>query len=437
MNSYGILTLLPVAIVILLACITKKTTLSLVTASLVGAVMVFGWSFPKEWISVVYGVIGSDMYIWIVLVCGFFGSLIKLFEKSGSIFGFTDITAKVCRGQKSTLVVSLLLGILMFVDDWLSMLTVGTAMRHTADRRGVSREKLAFTSNLTATSACVLVPISTWGVFMISQLVSTGVCTSENQLSAFAKTLPFIMYPFIALICVALFALKILPDIGPMRRTEARAMREETDEKIRKSSALYFLLPLALITAVSIVTGEILYGTLGALLFCGILYIPKRLMSFSDYLRYIVEGFKDMIGVLFIVAGAFILRDINAILKMPEFVINAMNGVLSPHLLPLFAFLVVVVLGTAAGNYWGICAISFPVIIPLAQAMDVNLYLVSGAIISATVAASHVCFFGSEATLSSAAAEIDNITYAKTCIPMALVPVGIASVAFLIAGFVL
>ena len=97
MENYGVLSLLPVAVVIVLVFLTKRTTVSLLAGTLVGAVML-------------YGVMGSELWIWLVLVCGFFGSLVALFEASGGIYGFTDIAAKICKGEKRTLLAGWLLG---------------------------------------------------------------------------------------------------------------------------------------------------------------------------------------------------------------------------------------------------------------------------------------------------------------------------------------
>ena len=198
MENYGVLSLLPVAVVIVLVFLTKRTTVSLLVGTLVGAVMLYGVHFAKPWLEVVYGVMGSELWIWLVLVCGFFGSLVALFEASGGIYGFTDIAAKICKGEKRTLLAGWLLGIVTFVDDWLSILSVGTAMRRATDRFHIPREMLAFLSNATASSICVIVPTSTWGVFMISQLVATGVCPSEAGMATFVATLPFFFYTFAA-----------------------------------------------------------------------------------------------------------------------------------------------------------------------------------------------------------------------------------------------
>lgn len=345
MENYGVLSLLPVAVVIVLVFLTKRTTVSLLAGTLVGAVMLYGVHFAKPWLEVVYGVMGSELWIWLVLVCGFFGSLVALFEASGGIYGFTDIAAKICKGEKRTLLAGWLLGIVTFVDDWLSILSVGTAMRRATDRFHIPREMLAFLSNATASSICVIVPTSTWGVFMISQLVATGVCPSEAGMATFVATLPFLFYPFAALLCGLLYGVGVLPKFGPMRNAYTLAQQrevpvEQTEESSgKKPKARNFLLPVILVTGITIATGEILYGTLASLVFCALLYLPQRLMSPGKYLDTILTGFKDMIGVLFIVTSAFILRDINSLLGMPEFVIGMAKTAMSPQVLPVAAFL--------------------------------------------------------------------------------------------------
>lgn len=443
MEYYGILSLLPVAVVIILVFFTRRTTASLLAGTLVGAVLLHGKAFAKPWLDVIYGVMSSDLWIWLVLVCGFFGSLVALFEASGGILGFTGISARFCRGEKRTLLGAWLLGVVIFVDDWLSILSVGAAMRQATDRFRIPREMLAFVSNATASSVCVIVPTSTWGVFMISQLVSTGICPAEDGISTFLEALPFLFYPLLALLCGLLYALGVLPRFGPMKKAyqdlrdgkEAETAVSAEAAESKRSNALNFILPVALITAITIVSGEILYGTLVCLVFCALLYLPQRLMRPGEYLDTILSGFKDMIGVLFIVTSAFILRDINALLGMPEYVIGAARSAMSPQILPLAAFLIVTALGVAAGNFWGICAIAFPVIIPIAQALDANLLLTAAAIISATAAASHICFYGSESTLACSAAQIDNVRYAQTAIPMLMVPFVLSALCFLGAGF--
>ena len=135
-------------------------------------------------------------------------------------------------------------------------------------------------------------------------------------MATFVATLPFLFYPFAALLCGLLYGVGVLPKFGPMRNAYTLAQQrevpvEQTEESSgKKPKARNFLLPVILVTGITIATGEILYGTLASLVFCALLYLPQRLMSPGKYLDTILTGFKDMIGVLFIVTSAFILRDI-------------------------------------------------------------------------------------------------------------------------------
>ncbi|MDD2483533.1 MAG: Na+/H+ antiporter NhaC family protein [Eubacteriales bacterium] len=452
MEHYGYLSLLPVVVVTVLVLVTKRTTASLLAGTLVGAFILYGKGFAKPWIDVIYGVLGSDLWIWLLLVCGSFGSLVALFEASGGLYGFSTIVAKLCKGTKTTLLATWFFGMVIFIDDWLSILTVGSAMRNATDRFRIPREMLAFLCGITATAFCVIVPISTWGVFMTSQIVSTGVSTKEMGLITFIHTIPYMFYPLLALLCGALYAANILPKFGPMKKVwELSAQKETGDtmtpEKIegelqgegkteQKGNVLNFLIPITLMTGITIVSGEILYGTLACLLFCAIFYLPQKLMTAGEYLDKTLAGFKDMMGVISIVTVAFMLRDINALLGLPDFVIGVAQKGVGPAFLPVITFLIVSALGFAAGNFWGICAISFPIIIPVARALDCDLLLVSGAIISATVASSCLCFFGSEVTLACYSAQIKNVDYARTALPLVAVPFLLAAVFYLVAGIV-
>ena len=122
-------------------------------------------------------------------------------------------------------------------------------------------------------------------------------------------------------------------------------------------------------------------------------------------------------------------------LGMPEFVINAIGSSLSPEILPVTAFLLIASLGFAAGNFWGICAISLPVIVPIAQQLGGNTLLVAGAAFSATVLSSHICFYGAEAMLACHSVEITPVSYLRTALPRLVIPVLFSVLAYLVAGY--
>ena len=222
------------------------------------------------------------------------------------------------------------------------------------------------------------------------------------------------------------------------RRTENCELQADgTEHEQKNARAANFLLPVVLVTAITIATGEILYGTLACLFFCAVLYLPQRKMTPGQFLDKVRSGFQDMIGVLFIVTSAFILRDINNLLGMPDYVIGAAKASIAPWFLPATVFLLVTALAVAAGNFWGICAISFPVIIPIAQAIGADVGLTAAAIISATAAGSHLCFFGAEATLACSAAQIEAVNYARTSLPLLVLPVVGTTVFYLVFGWMI
>lgn len=150
----------------------------------------------------------------------------------------------------------------------------------------------------------------------------------------------------------------------------------------------------------------------------------------------IVSGFKDMLGVIGIISAAFILKEMNNELGLPAFIIGLVQDALDPRLLPVVAFIVVGFLCFAAGNFWGMLAIAFPVIIPIAQALDANSILVSGAMISGCVFGSSACFYGSEVSLVCTTTQIQNQDFAKTSLPVYIFPVAVTLVLFIIFGYV-
>jgi Na+/H+ antiporter NhaC len=150
-----------------------------------------------------------------------------------------------------------------------------------------------------------------------------------------------------------------------------------------------------------------------------------------------LEGFKDMVLVLGIIVAAFFLQQANEGLGLTPFVIETVEPLMNAAVLPAISFLVVGFLAFATGSFWGVAAIAFPIIIPLAASVGVNQFLVSGAIISAATFGSHTCFYGDAVTLTCASSQIKNMDYAKTSIPLVVVPTILAVVLFLVIGIIM
>lgn len=452
MDSYGLISLLPVIVVVALAFMTKRTLEPLLAGSVVAYIIIEKAGFFPAWLNAVSTVTGDNA--WYILLFGFFGIFIALLEKSGGAMGFSDLGVKYSKTRGVSLIITWILGIVIFIDDYLNALGVGIAMRNVTDQHKVSREFLAYIVNSTGAAVCVLIPVSTWGIYMASQYEAIGVTANGTGLGAYIATVPYMFYPWVAVLIVPLFALNIIPKFGPMKLAETRSLEtgkvfpdsyyekledselEVLAENSKKSNAINFILPLVVLVVVTIITEDILMAVLLGIVACFVMYIPQKLMNINEFFDYSLEGFKDMILVTGIVLAAFVLQSGNEILGLTPFIIEGVEPILSPVLLPALTFIVISFLAFATGSFWGIAAIAFPIIIPLAQIMDVNVFLAGGAIVSAAAFGSHTCFYGDAVTLSCASTEIQNLDYAKTSTPLILLPTIIAVVIFLIFGFI-
>ena len=451
MEHYGLLSLVPVIVVVATALISKRTLEALGLGSIVGFIILNKTGFFPAWLDATIQVLTDSA--WYILVFGIFGTVIALLEKSGGALGFSDLGSKLAKTRGSSLIVTWILGIIIFIDDYLNNLGVGLAMRNITDKYWVSREFLAYVINSTGAAVCVLVPVSTWEVFMATQYEALGVTVNGTGLGAYIASIPYMFYGWVAVLVVPLYALKILPRFGPMKKAEIRAeekgdvfpasyhekheaMSESAVGHINKSHAMNFIIPMIVLIAVTIYMEDILYGVIMGVVACAVIYLPQKLMTANEFFDTSLEGFKSMTQVIGIVVAAFILQAANEGLGLTPFVIETVQPLISPKLLPVITFAVIAFLAFATGSFWGIAAISFPIIIPLAQALDANVFMAGAAIVSATAFGSHACFYSDAATLTCAATGLQNIDYAKTSLPLLVVPTGLALVLFTVFGFV-
>lgn len=455
-NTYGIISLLPVVVVIVSALLTKRTLECLIVGSLVGFVILEKQNFLSEWVTAAQDVFGESA--WYILVFGVFGVIIMLLEKSGGAQGLSQLGTKFAKTRGVALISTWILGILIFIDDYLNNLGVSVAMRNVTDKFKVSREFLAYLINSTGAAVCVLIPISSWAVFMSGQYESLEITGSDGtSLGAYIQSIPYMFYAWLAVILAPLFALKIIPLFGPMRKAEQRAAQgqvfppsyyeqlekgtmEEVKEEMdpSKARAVNFIVPMVVFVIATIVTdGDILMGGVVTIIVCAVMFIPQKLMTVAEFCDISFKGFTSMSFVTGLVLTSFILGKANEELGLTPYIIDKVEPLLSPGLLPVIAFLLVAFLAFACGSFWGIIAIVAPIILPLAVAVDANVYLVGAAIISGTVFASHTCFYADAVTLISAGTQIQNTDYAKTAIPLTIIPVALSAILYLIFGMVI
>lgn len=448
MDSYGIISLLPVTVVIVVALLTKRTVEPLIMGAVVGYVILYKAKFFTEILAGFTKIVSENA--WFILVFGMFGIVAKLLEESGSALGFADLGSKIAKTKGLTILVTWIMGILVFIDDYLNNLGVGTAMRDISDRNKIPREQLAYTINSTGAAVCVLIPASSWAIFMIAQIESVGVADTGEGLGAYISCIPLMFYPIAAVLIVPVFGFGWIPFWGPMKKATLRAdagdphtpYYHETHEElqgydIKPVNPLFFIIPLGLAITITLVLNDILIGMTCGALSCLVLYLPFKVMKPGRFFDACWKGFESMVIVTAIVISAFVLQEANGGLGLTEFVIGVFEPILSAKVLPVAAFLICAFIAMATGSFWGTAAIAFPIIIPLAASVGADSILVSAAIISAGAFGSHACFYGDAATLACAATGISNDEYRRTTWPILILPLAMAVVAFVIAGIIM
>ena len=458
-ETYGIISLIPICVILVSALITKRTLESILFGVIVGFLILAGGN-PIElfelFLDSLYVVMTDDGSVWVFLVVVLFGSLIALMERAGGVFGFSKVTEKLINSRKSALIGTWVLGIIVYVDDYLNCLAVGSAMRSITDRFKISREMLAYIINSTGVTICAIVPFSTWGAFMGGLMVSNGIGGEDaSPTGVYFSVAPFVFYGWLAVIAVPFFCLKLLPLFGPMSRVEERAittgevfsavskenltdnMFEEPPVPQEKRRAINFIIPILIVAVITIFMEDILYGIFAALLTCLIMYLPQRIMSLFQYFSAIVKGIVDMTPIIVIIVLAYSLQEANSGLGLTDFVIDGALKAISPALLPATIFVVVGLLSFASGTFWGLAMLAFPIVAPLAEAMGANPFLCAGAVISAVCFGGHICIYSDTVILTAASTQTTNVDYFKTSFPLVAVPAVLAVIVFLIVGFMM
>lgn len=473
--DYGWISLLPPAAMLIFAIKTKKSFEALVFGSLVAYVIMYGPKFVGPWCELLLNEISNPDNQYILLVCGLFGSLILLLREARGTEGFSRIVLKFCKSERSVLLVSSLLGCLIFVDDYLNIMTIGTCMKDVCDKRKVPREALAYIIDSTGAPVCALLPFSTWAVFYAGifatepALVGLGYTTG---LELYLKVIPFMFYPITALLIVVLFALGIMPRIGAMKKAYARvkdgnaglkpvvemrgtegdytvagvdanaetaAVKSMVEKPLKtqpKGNVIDFLIPIGILIAVTVFTGDMLIAIVVTLAACLALYVPRKLVSFNKYGELFIQGFADMLPVLAILLASFLVRTACAEMDLSGYVISLVQPYLNGAILPVVVFILLSMLIFVTSSFWGIEVISLPIVIPLASALGGNLLLVLAAVVSGGVFGSHACFYADATVLSAATCEIDNMDHAVTQAPYAIIGAVSTIILFLMCGFI-
>lgn len=459
MDNFGILTLLPPLVIIVFALVTKRTFEALLLGAVIGFFMTDTWNVIGATLDGFMSTCAEN--IWMILVFGLLGGFTFLLQRSKGALGFGKFIRKFAKSEKSTLILGWILGIIVFMDDYLNILTISASLRETCDRYKSPREMLAYVIDSTGAPVCVLIPLSTWAVFYAGVVgEEAGMVSYGSGMDIYIQSLPFILYGWVAVIVVPLVIFRIIPMFGPMKKayervaTTGRVYSEQSDkynkgitefdklmesEKMdddgKKGNIWFFLVPLAVVIFLCIYTGDLLTGLAFGIIVMLIIYLPTKALSFSEFCEGFASGFASMVPMMFITMGALTVQVSMDGIGLADFVIDAVLPFMNASLFPAITFLVVAGLSFITGSNWGIPALTVPILIPLALAGGANPLVVFGAIVSGGTFGSHACFYSDATVLTSQCCGIENMEHALTQIPFAAVAAGLTTIGFLICGF--
>ena len=463
------LSLLPPVVAIGLALITKEVYSSLFIGIVVGGLLFSNFSFEGT-INHVFsgGIVAqlSDSYnVGILIFLVILGTLVCLMNKAGGSAAFGRWAKQNIKSRAGAQLASILLGCLIFIDDYFNCLTVGSVMRPITDKHRVSRAKLAYIIDATAAPVCIIAPISSWAAAV------SGFAEDGQGLNLFIRAIPYNYYALLTIfMMVAMVLLKV--EFGPMARNERNALEKGDlfsgpnpyammDEKIddSKGSVLDLVLPV-IVLVVSCVIGMIysggffsgtdfvtsfsnsdasvglMLGSAVGLVFALIYYAVRRSMSFSEMMGCIPEGFKAMVPAILILTFAWTLKSMTDSLGAKYFVRDFVyaNAEGLQAFLPCIVFLIGCGLSFATGTSWG----TFGILIPIVQSvfpMDNPLAIICiSACMAGAVCGDHCSPISDTTIMASAGAQSDHVSHVSTQLPYAISCAAIAGVCYVAAG---
>ncbi len=449
-TSFGWLSLLPTALVLVFALVTRRTAEALFFGTLIGLLMIDPNNFIVNAVDVSITVMIDETIAWLILVCGLMGGLIAIMEKAGSILSFSETLVKRVKTKRQSMILTFVLGLLVFIDDYLNAIAISSSMKRITDKYRVSREKLAYLVDSTAAPICVLLPISTWAIFFASLLEANNIAEAGQGIVTYMEAIPYMAYGWITLVLVALVASQKIPDLGPMKAAELRAKNgqpqpdgvEDIDfggnggaHPSAIMGVLNFVLPMVVLVGTSWYYGiDLLAGVFVAILFTIVFYGLQELMPVNSMFDSIYDGIKVMLLPLAIVIAGFAIKNVNSQIGLTEYVIETVAPHLSPALFPAIIFVLMTTLVFVTASSWGLFVVAMPIVLPIAEQLGVSMPLAIGALISASAAGSHSCFFSDSTVLSAQGSGCTAMQHATTQIPYAMIGIVATTVFFLVVG---
>ncbi len=464
--------LVPPLVAIVLALITKEVYSSLFIGILVGGLFYSGFSFEGT-VNHIFqnGFIGvlSDSYnVGILVFLVILGCMVSMMNKAGGSAAFGRWAATHIKSRVGAQLATVLLGCLIFIDDYFNCLTVGSVMRPVTDKHKVSRAKLAYLIDATAAPICIIAPISSWAAAV------TGFVEGADGFSLFIRAIPFNFYALLTIVMmVGLTMMKT--EYGPMRQHELNALKgdlhttpagakaEFADETAGNPNGrvIDLIIPVACLIVCCIIgmiyTGGffdgvniveafsgcdasvgLAYGSFFGLIITIILYMARKVLSFKDCMNCLPEGFKAMVPAILILTMAWSLKSMTDSLGAAEFVAAFINNYAKGlvNFLPAIIFLVACVLAFASGTSWGTFGILIPIVVDAFAGNETMMIIAISACMAGAVCGDHCSPISDTTIMASAGAQSNHINHVNTQLPYAITVAAVSFVTYLVAGFV-
>ena len=466
-NSFW--SLLPPIIAIALALITKEVYSSLFIGILVGGLLYSNFAFESTILHVFNdGIVASvtDSYnMGILIFLVILGTMVCLMNKAGGSAAFGRWAKVHIKSRVGAQLASILLGCLIFIDDYFNCLTVGSVMRPITDKHNISRAKLAYIIDATAAPICIIAPISSWAAAV------AGFAEDGQGFTLFLRAIPYNYYALLTIVMmVGLVVMKV--DFGLMHTFERNAVENNdlfsgvnpyasADEDVPedKGRVLDLVLPVVMLIICCVIgmiysggffDGEgfitafsnsdasvgLMLGSAFALVFSFIYFLIRRSMSFKDMMGCIPEGFKAMVPAIMILTFAWSLKamtdSLGAKYFVRDFVRTSATGI--QLLLPVIVFVIGCLLAFATGTSWG----TFGILIPIVQnvfSMDNPMAIICiSACMAGAVCGDHCSPISDTTIMASAGAQCDHVNHVSTQLPYAITCAAVSGVTYLIAG---
>ncbi len=457
--EYGILSIAIPLLTIILAIITKDVIVSLMGGIFAGFLVLNAYNPLVAFIALFDGVIAlfsenwiAKMLLFVVMV----GSIIRLLTLSGAVDSFVaylSLKAKKIDSPIGAMLLAYTIGVLIFIESSITSLVAGTVAKPLCDKNGVSREKLAYICDSTSAPICSLIPLNAWGALLLGLIVTAidSQIISGDAVSLLIASIPYNFYSLITL-AIALGVIFLNINIGPMKYAAPVAYIVPRDGAHIKPTPYKMLLPiLVMVFMVPVglyLTGEgnifkgsgstsVYYAVIVTLLFMYLYFVPSKTLTHKDYFKGLYEGIADMIPVGMIMVFALLIGKVIGDLGTANYLAHLLSGNISPALIPCLVFLVAGITAFSTGTSWGTFSIMMPIGLALGAAMGLDIPLVIAAVISGGIFGDHASPISDTTIISSMAAGCDHISHVRTQLPYALIGGGLASVAFLISGWLM